>query len=483
MPYLADLEREGIPTVLLGYTEETGKVKHDSVVYGIPHLRLVEASRNSPGPEEADKLIQPLLEGLTRPLTAEEKQSGRWAPKQSRILFEGTLEEAEEFYNQTEKIPSLLDAPFAMYTDGLPVVIPTEERVAKMLKGTSHKPDELITIQRDVSEEMGGRRAVKAKGDLVKFMPMYRTATVEQVAVNAVMAGCRPEYLPVVLAIAESGGGTADGRGGGGAFILSGPIYKEIGMNVSYTRFGPGTPANKAIGRVGSLMWRNLGGFVDTVTAISCTTTYGNPVTNGGFIFAEYAEGLPPGWKGLNEEYGFKKDESIIMTFRPSAWNIGQEHMPGVYRSLQRTGHGAIARYLDVKGIRGPHNYLEFLTKDIWACREGAFTLVLVPQIAQDLYDYGFKTKDEIYEWIWKRSFEPLGKYRMRGRPDEHTNGWMAIEKTSGKRWRELPDDYVVPAGGNSPKEYLIVVGAGQETIADRFGGGRGTAYSVDNWR
>ncbi len=469
--------------MLLGYTEETGKVKHDSVLYGIPHLRLVEASRNSPGPEEADKLIQPLLEGLTRPLTAEEKKSSRWAPKQERILFEGTLEDAEEFYSQTEKIPGLLDAPFAVYTDGLPIVIPTEERVARMLKGTSHKPDELITIQRDVSEEMGGRRAVKSKGDLVKFMPMYRTATVEQVAVNAVMAGCKPEYMPVVLAIAESGGGTADGRGGGGAFILSGPIYKEIGMNVSYTRFGPGTPANKAIGRVGSLMWRNLGGFVDTVTAISCTTTYGNPVTNGGFIFAEYAEGLPSGWKGLNEEYGFKKDESIIMTFRPSAWNIGQEHMPGVYRSLQRTGHGAIARFLDVKGIRGPHNYLEFLTKDIWACREGAFTLVLVPQIAQDLYDYGFKTKDDIDEWIWKRSFEPLGKYRMRGRPDEHTNGWMAIEKTSGKRWRELPDDYVVPAGGNSPKEYLIVVGAGQETIADRFGGGRGTAYSVDNWR
>jgi hypothetical protein len=483
LPYLADLEKQGIPTVLLGYTEETAKVRHDSTVFGIPHLRLVEASRNSPGPEEADKLIQPLIQGLTRPLTKAEKEGGLWAPKEPRILFEGTLEEAEEFYNQTEKVPGLLDAPFAVYTDGLPVVIPTEERVAAMLKGTSHKPDELIRIQRDVREEMGGRTALKSKGDLVKFMPMYRTATVEQVAVNAVMAGCRPEYFPVVLAIAESGGGTADGRGGGGAFIMSGPIYKEIGMNVSYTRFGPGTPANKAIGRVGSLMWRNLGGFKDTVTAISCTTTYGNPVTNGGFIFAEYEEGLPPGWKGLNEEYGFKKDESIVMTFRPSAWNIGQEHMPGVYRSLQRTGHGAIARFLDVKGIRGPHNYLEFLTKDIWACREGAFTLVMVPQIAQDLYDYGFKTKESIYEWMWKRSFEPLGKYRMRGRPDEHTNGWMAIEKTSGKRWRELPDDYVVPAGGNNPNEYLIVVAAGQETICDRFGGGRGTAYSIDNWR
>ena len=258
MPYLADLEESGIPTVLLGYTEETGKVRHDAVLHGIPRLRYVEASRNSPGPEEADKLIQPLLEGLTKPLNDEEKKSGRWAPRPPRILFEGTLEKAEEFYNQTENVPGLLDAPFAVYTDGLPVVIPTEERVARMLKGTSHKPDELIAIQRDVEEGLGGMRVRKKKGDLVKFMPMYRTATVEQVAVNAVMAGCKPEYFPVVLAIAESGGGTADGRGGGGAFIVSGPIYKEIGINVSYTRFGPGTRPTRR----------------SAVSAVSCGVTW-----------------------------------------------------------------------------------------------------------------------------------------------------------------------------------------------------------------
>ena len=198
-----------------------------------------------------------------------------------------------------------------MYTDGLPVVIPTEERVKEMLKGTSHKPDELITLQRDMTNGRFGAVEsgyTRKKGEVVKFMPMYRTATVEQVAVNAVMAGCKPEYFPVVLAMAESGGGTGDGRGGGGAFIVSGPIYKEIGMNVTNFIFGPGNPANKTIGRVGSLLWRNLGGYEETVSTI---TTLGSPVTNGGFIFAEYAEGLPKGWKGLNEELGFKKNESF----------------------------------------------------------------------------------------------------------------------------------------------------------------------------
>ncbi|MFC2014607.1 hypothetical protein ACFLUP_01280 [Chloroflexota bacterium] len=481
MPFLASFEKAGTPTVLMGYTEETRKIKHDSTIYGIPHLRLIEAHRSSPGPGEADKVMPMLLDALTDPLTEEEKGSSRWEPEQPRILFEGSVDEAQDFYQQVDNLPGILDAPFSRYTDGLPIIPPTEERVKAMLAGTSHKPDELIALQRDAVPMEGIRGVPGKKGDVVRFMPMSRTATVEQVAVNAVMAGCKPEYFPVVLAIAESGGGTGDGRGGGGAFLVSGPIYKEIGMNVTNNIFGIGNPPNKAIGRVGSLMWRNLGGYQESVTTI---ITIGSPIMNGGFVLAEYMEGLPEGWKGLNEELGYKKDESIIMLVRPGAWGLGQEHMPGVYRSLQRTGHGAIARYLDVKGIRGPHNYLEFLTKDIWACREDGFTLAMPPQIAQDMYDYGFKTKQDIYEWIWKRSFEPLGEYRMRGRPDEHTNGWMGIEKTSGKRWKELSDDYMVPAGGSDPfASYNIIVFNMEETQTARFGGGHGQSFSIDAWR
>jgi hypothetical protein len=487
LPYLADLEESGIPTVMIVFNEETEKLKHDAVIHGIPKLRYVVASRNSVGGiSEANKILEPVLDALTRPLTKEEQEKGVWAPKQSRILFEGTLPEAEEFYNQTEQIPRLLGAPCSVYTDGLPIVIPTEERVAAMLKGTSHKPDEVIRLQRDMVIRGGPSASVekpitRKKGDIVEFMPMYRTATVEQVAVNAVMAGCKPEYFPVVLAMAESGGGTGDGRGGGGAFLVSGPIYKEIGMNVTNFIFGPGNPVNKTLGRVGSIMWRNLGGYEETISTI---TTMGSPVTNGGFIYAEYTEGLPPGWLGLNEELGFKKDESVLMSAMAGNWGIGQAHMPGVYRSLQRTGHGAIARYLGVKGIPGPHNYLEYLIKDIWATMEGGFTLVLPQQMAQDLYDYGFKTKQSIYEWVWKKSFEPVSKYRMRGMPDFTTNGWLGIEKTSGKPWRELPDDYMVPAGGDDPFDsYNVVVINMEETASGRYSGGHGQAYSIDAWR
>jgi hypothetical protein len=292
------------------------------------------------------------------------------------------------------------------------------------------------------------------------------------------MAGCKPEYFPVVLAIAESGGGTGDGRGGGGSFVVSGPIYKELGMNVSYGRFSIGNPPNKAIGRVGSLLWRNLGGYKETVSTIM---TYGSPSTNGGFIYAEYAEGLPDGWKGLNEENSFRKDESIIMPTGSGAGG-GQFWMPGVYRALQKSGHGAIARWLDVKGIPGPHNFLDYLCDGMWATREGGVTLVMVPSIAQDLRDVGFESKDQIYEYIYKLSFEPVKKYRMRGGPDFFTNGWMGIEKTSGKHWKELDDDYMVPVCPE-PSSNCIIIVDGEETVLDRFQGGHGNAYSIDDWR
>ena len=487
MPYLADLEKSGIPTVLIDLKEETTKVRHDAQVYGVPELRVIEASRTIIGPEDVDNFIQPLVDSLTKPLTAKEKKSGTWAPEEPRILFEGTLEEAETFYQQAENLPGILNAPFSKYSDGLPVVIPTEERVKAMLAGTSHRPDEMIALQRDFEMRGGpgggggefGMSMSRKKGDVVKFMPMSRTATVEQVAVNAVMAGCKPEYFPVVLAIAESGGGTGDGRGNGGSFVVSGPIYKEIGMNVSYGRFSPGNRPNKTIGRVGALMWRNLGGYKETVSTIM---TYGSPSMNGGFIYAEYAEGLPPGWKGLNEELGFKKNESIV-TSTGSGAGGGQFWMPGVYRSLQKSGHGAIARWLNVKGLPGPHNFLDYLLDGMWATREGGVTLAMIPKIAKDLYDLGFKSKDEVYEYIYKKSFEPVKKYRMRGMPDFTTNGWMGIERTSGKHWKELSDDYMVPVCPN-PRANCIILVDGEETVLDRFqGGGHGQGFSIDAWR
>ena len=199
MPYLAVLEKAGIPTILIDFDDQDEFVKQEALTIGVPQLRYMHASRTLRGPADVDSFLDSMFDGLTRPLTDEEKEEAMWTSQESRILFEGTLEEAEEFYMQAESLPGLSGAPYSKYTDGFPIVVPTEERVQAMLKGTSHKPDELITLQADmpvtsVPEAIGGEPILK-KGEAVRYMPMRRVATVEQVAVNAVMAGCKPEYF------------------------------------------------------------------------------------------------------------------------------------------------------------------------------------------------------------------------------------------------------------------------------------------------
>ncbi len=467
--------------MIIDYEDQHNMVQENALVFGVPNIRYIAASRTLPGPEDANRLIKPILEALTEPLTEKEKEGGMYSPSQERVLFEGTLEEAETFYQQTKWIPHPVNAPISVYTDGLPIVIPTEERVQEMLKGTSHKPDEVIALHSGTESFTGieGMRGpTRKEGEVVRFQPRNWTATVEKVAINAVMAGCKPEHLPVVLAIAQSGVGTGTTVFNGQWVCVSGPIVKELGMNTGVGMFGPGSPANGPIGRAYQLMALNLGGAVPGVNRMN---SIGSPLTNGGTCFAEYVDGLPPGWKGLNEEFGFKKDGNIVMIGDGGGMQGGQ-FSPGGYRSLQRSGHGGVARRLGVKGIPGPHNWLEYLVPSLWAGREGSITLVMVREMAQHLYDIGFKSKDEVYEWLWKKSFMPLKDYRDRSWPDMTTNGWLGIERTSGKPWKELADDYMVSAGGDDPSGYCIIVCGSDEEVCQEIGG-RGTAYSIDVWK
>jgi hypothetical protein len=482
---VADVEQAGIPTVSLIYGDQDEAFEQAGTLSGSPGLRRVHVSRTLPGPEDVDGFLPKVFDALTRPLTEKEKKPGRLVINNNRILFEGTLDEAQDFYLQTENIPSLrYNAPIALYTDGLPVVIPTEERVAAMLKGTSHKPDELITYQTDHrSFAFQTSRGAAKKGDPVTFMPVKRRATVELVAVNAVMAGCKPEYMPVLLAIAEAGGGGGNDGRGSVAFCVSGPIAKEIGMNFDVGIFGPGNQANRSIARAGELMWRNFGGNIPNVTNVG---VMGCPLFN---CIPEDLDSLPPGWKGMNEEYDFKKDESIIYVMnlgRGGTTNIRRtEFSPGGYRAFQKSGHGGIARRLGVKGIPGPHNFLEYMLSELWAGREGGITFLMLPQMARHLYDYGFKSKDEVYEWIYKASFRPLKEYRLHSWTDVHSLSWTGIESTSGKPWKELPDDHLVPFVNDPYENCIIVTGGGEEYpqwVGARRPGGD-PAYGIDAWR
>lgn len=178
------------------------------------------------------------------------------------------------------------------WTDGLPVVPPTESRVLAMLDGTSRPPDEVVAVA----------------------PPDLRPVTVEKVAVNAVMAGCRPEYLPVVLAAVEAACTDAFNAHGvlattfsvGPVVIVSGPVSKAIGMNSGVNVLGQGSRANSTIGRALQLVIRNVGGGrpggVDRATL-------GNP-GKVGLCIAEDEERSP--WEPLSETRGVAPGVSAV---------------------------------------------------------------------------------------------------------------------------------------------------------------------------
>ena len=181
------------------------------------------------------------------------------------------------------------------WTDGLPVVAPTVERVARMLAGTTRAPDDVVAV---------------IPPDLVE-------TTVEKDAVNAVLAGCRPEYLPVVLAAVEAActqefnahGLLATTWFSSPVVIVNGPIARVIGMNSGTNALGQGNRANATIGRALQLVIRNIGGGRPNEVD---RATLGNPGKYT-FCFAEDEAGSP--WEPLSVERGFAAGQSTVTLF------------------------------------------------------------------------------------------------------------------------------------------------------------------------
>jgi hypothetical protein len=203
------------------------------------------------------------------------------------------------------------------WTDGLPVVPPSERRVLAMLQGTSRKPDEVVAV----------------------VPPDLLECTVEKVAVNAVMAGCRPEYFPVVLAAVEAActeqfnmhGLLATTMPAGPVIIVNGPIRRAIGMNSGGNVFGQGNRANATIGRALQLVIRNVGGGrpgeVDRAA-------FGNPGKLS-FCFAEDEEGSP--WGPLSADLGAESGVSTVTLFPGEGPRIIVDQLSREPESLARS--------------------------------------------------------------------------------------------------------------------------------------------------
>ena len=205
------------------------------------------------------------------------------SPLRARKIEIGTADDEVEF---------MFDQGFS---DGLPLVPPTPERVLRMLSGTQRDPQEVLAV----------------------MPPNMGEVTVEKVAINAVMAGCRPEYMPVINTVVQAictneyniHGVMATTMGASPVIVVNGPIRERIGMNMKIGALGQGNRANATIGRAVRLLVRNVGGAKPGGTERS---TLGNPMKFT-MSFAEWEERNP--WSPLHVERGYKAEDSVVTVF------------------------------------------------------------------------------------------------------------------------------------------------------------------------
>ncbi|HVG50492.1 MAG TPA: UGSC family (seleno)protein [Xanthobacteraceae bacterium] len=299
-------------------------------------------------------VMQEVIEGLTRGIAADAAAANdRSTP---RLVTPDTEENLHRLFLENN------------WTDKLPIVLPTEARVAEMLKGTSRKPDEVV-----------GKLQMTANRGQWEI-------TVEKVAVNAVMAGARPEYLPVILAMAASNlsARSSSSSSASSMAIVNGPIRNEIGMNYGIGAMGPYNHANATIGRAYGLLSQN--GQGGSVAGESYMGSIGNGYCYNNLTFAENEERSP--WEPLHVQKGFKPTDSTVSVFwgcRAATFNLGlrekywREHVKDML-----TGTDAQAR----------------------PC------LLLDPITARQFIDRGgFVKKQDLIRWIHETADMPSGRY------------------------------------------------------------------------
>ena len=246
------------------------------------------------------------------------------------------------------------------WSDGLPVVPPTTVRVHRMLQATSRDPADVLGA----------------------MPPDYQPCTVEKVAINAVMAGCKPEYFPVVLAAVEAAlddrfclhGVIATTMYIGPIVIVNGPVRRQIGMNAGVNVFGQGNRANSTIGRALQLAIRNIGGGkpggIDRATL-------GSP-SKLGFCFPEDEEGSC--WEPLSVERGIAAGRSAVTVFAGFGPTSMVDQNSRTPESLARSFAATLRTIHHVKGFPGPDAFIVISPEHQRTFRQGGWSKARLKQ-------------------------------------------------------------------------------------------------------
>jgi hypothetical protein len=304
-----------------------------------------------------DKLLKKAMAelGKTRPLSAGQFPEVRI---EKIVVRKDVFEEVNDLFYKRG------------WTDGLPIVPPTKDRVMGMLKGADLSPDYLVSVV----DPMGGK------------------ATIEKIAVNAVMAGCRPEYMPVLMAAMEA---VADPDLGLRAvatttnpdtpmLIISGPVSQRLDINSGTNALGRGWKANTTISRAFHLILQNVGGSWPGVTDMSCLGQPGEI----SMMLAENGEANP--WEIFHMDLGFPKVANVVTVIAAE----GTHSMVGIGRDSKEY-------------LRMVADHLSGLER----VRRTTMLLIIAQDTAAMLARDGW-TREKIRKFIFENARIPFSKYK-----------------------------------------------------------------------
>ncbi len=404
----------GMPTLRQAYTP------HPVVDRSAADLR---AYIDGTDPISGRPFMQEVLEGLTGALDEADIQGLSFERTTPRLLEADTEDNLYRLFDQNR------------WTDCLPIVLPTEERVEAMLKGTSHPRDAIV-----------GRLRPTVFREAWEF-------TVEKVAVNAVMAGARPEYFPVILALAASGitARSSSTTSFAAITIVNGPIRNEIKMNSGIGAMGPYNHANATIGRAYGLLSQNLqGGSVPGETYMGSSGNWYAYTA----VLPEAEERSP--WQPLHVQKGFKPTESVATVFF-GGWYTHAGYGPrATWKEKMRHALAAVEQY-------SPPLF------------------VMDPIVARGFVNLGFDTKEKLIDWCADNALLTAREYW-----DNQSIQLLRPKAVAGiepyaSRLKARPDDvikiyepsdiHIVVAGGETQGAWKMISGALRATV------------SIDAWR
>ncbi len=368
------LKKPSVPILVGDFYEQEIEVSYN---YGMPGIRIQYVPGPVWGKDNAQlqsqiiegnnpitekPVMKEIVEKYTKPLTSKEKNPGELKHDPPPATYTGTPAELQKLF---------LDK---RYTDFMPVILPTEELVNEMLMGTSHDPDEVLGKMNPGSEA----------GEMWTY-------TVKTAAINAVMAGAKPEYLPVILAIGSTGTTAVNISDNGfmAGAIINGNIRDEIGLNYDIGAVGPYAQANTTIGRAWSLLSINGGNCGKIGTTY--TGTVGNPMNAINVIIAENEEQSPwepfsvrrgkVGGFGGQPAAGYKKGENVVTLVM--GWGI----LSAV--NWKANDWSELPNY--AQAVKNIYNQQGSMF--------GTFA-VLGPVVANNISDAGFDTVDKLNKFV-----------------------------------------------------------------------------------